>query len=141
MKNDGFTLFEIIAVLSLMGIVLAICVPKINTDFGYMDKMAEELLADVRFIQMEAMKNPANIYQLTVNPSKRKYYLRKDIEVVKTVILKERYSIDYTGKGSLYFTNEGTAIHAGTFTILDGKTKKSKRVTVVPTTGRTVIVE
>ena len=141
MKNDGFTLFEIITVLSLMGILSAICVPKINTDFGYMDKAAEELLADVRFIQMEAMKNPAKTYQITVNPLERKYYLRDEIKVIKTVALKERYSIDYTGNGSLYFKSEGTPVHAGTFTILDGKTKKSKRVTVVPTTGRTVIVE
>lgn len=141
MKNDGFTLFEVITVLSLIGIVLAICIPKITTDFGYMDKIAEELLADVRFIQMESMKNPANIYQLTVNSSERKYYLRDGIKTVKTVILRERYSISYTGKGSLYFNYEGTPIYAGTFTILDDKTKKSKSVTVVPATGRTIILE
>lgn len=141
MKNDGFTLFEIVTVLSLMGIVFAICVPKINTDFGYMDKIAEELLADVRFIQMEAMKNPANFYQLTVNSSEKKYYLKHGMDVFKTVCLKKRYSISYTGEGSLYFNNEGTPVYAGTFTILDNKTKKSKSVTVVPATGRTVIVE
>lgn len=141
MKNDGFTLLEIVTVLSLIGILLAICIPKIDTDFGYMDKIAEELLTDVRFIQMESMKNPANIYQLTVNYSERKYYLRDGIKVIKTVILKERYSIDYTGRGSLRFNSEGTPSNAGTFTILDGKTKKTKSVTVVPATGRSVIVE
>ncbi len=141
MKNDGFTLFEVITVLSLIGIVLAICVPKINADFGYMDKTAEELLSDVRFIQMESMKNPSSIYKLTVNSLAGKYYLMNGLNVVKTVNLKERYGISYTGEGPLYFNNEGIPIHAGTFTILDGKTKKSKSVTVVPTTGRTVILE
>lgn len=141
MKNDGFTLFEIITVLSLIGIILAICVPKITTDFGYMDKMEEEFLADVRFIQMETMKNPASIYQLSVNSSERKYYLRDEDEVVKIVNVKERYSIKYTGTGSLYFNYDGTPIHAGTFTIVDTKTNKSKSVTVVPATGRTIILE
>jgi len=140
-KNDGFTLFEIITVLSLMGIVMAICVPKMTTDFGYMDKMAEEFLTDVRVIQMEAMKNPTSIYQLTVNSSERKYYLRNEGKVVKTVKFKERYSIKYTGTGSLYFNYDGTPIHAGTFIIADTKTGKSKSVTIVPATGRTIILE
>lgn len=141
MKNDGFTLFEIITVLSLIGILMAICVPKITADFGYMDVMAEEFLADVRFIQMEAMKNPTSIYQLSVNPSERKYYLKDEYKVVKTVKFKERYSIRYTGTGSLYFNNDGTPIYAGTFIIVDTKTGKSKSVTVVPATGRTIILE
>lgn len=141
MKNGGFTLFEIVIVLSLIGIILAIGVPRITTDFGYMDKVTEELLADVRFIQMEAMKNPANMYQLTLNSPERKYYLRNGVKNVKTVTLRERYSIDYSGRGSLYFNYDGTPIYAGTFTILDNKTKKSKSVTIVPVTGRTIIPE
>lgn len=141
MKNEGFTLFEVITVLSLIGIILAVSFPKINMDFGYMDKMADEFLSDVRFIQTEAMKHPSPKYQITVNSEERKYYLRNEQEVIKTVLYKERYTINYTGTGPLYFKINGTPIHPGTFTVTDTKTGKSKSVTIVPATGRTIIAE
>lgn len=141
MKNNGFTLIEIITVLSLIGILLAFSVPKITADFGYMDKMAEEFLTDVRFIQMEAMKHASPLYQITVDSSEGKYYLRDEFSIVKTVSFKDRYTIKYTGTGALYFTIDGTPVHPGTFTILDIKTNESKSVTIVPTTGRTIILE
>lgn len=141
MKNDGFTLIEIITVFSLIGIILAVSVPKITTDFGYMDKMAEGFLADVRFIQMEAMKYPTPKYQLIVNSGERKYYLKDENSIVKTVSYKDRYTINYTGNGALYFNIEGTPVHPGTFSIFDTKTNETKSVTIVPTTGRTIILE
>jgi competence protein ComGC len=81
MNNEGFTLFELITVFSLIGIILAMSVPKITTDFGYMDKVAEEFLADVRYIQMEAMKYPTPKYQLSVNSGERKYYLKDEYKI------------------------------------------------------------
>lgn len=142
MKNDGFTLIEIITVFSLIGIILAVSVPKITTDFGYMDKMAEEFLADVRFIQMEAMKYPTPRYSIRFEPVVRKYYLKdENNNIVKTVSYKDRYTIDYTGTGDLYFNIEGTPVHPGTFTIVDRSTRELKSVTIVPTTGRTIILE
>ena len=142
MKNDGFTLIEVITVFSLIGIILAISVPIIDTDFWYMDNKAEEFLTDVRYIQMEAMKYPTPRYQISVNSRQRKYHLKKDgNKIVKTVAFKDRYTIDYTGVGALYFNIEGTPINSGTFTIVDTKTNKSKSVTIVPATGRTIILE
>lgn len=141
MKNDGFTLFEIIIVLSLIGIMLMFGVPKITTDFGYMDKMAEELLVDIRFIQMEAMKYPMSKYKIKTSIDKTNYLLLDDSKIVKIVSFKDRYTIKYTGTGSLYFTNEGTPVNPGTFTIVDTKTNDSKSVTIVLATGRTIILE
>ncbi len=141
MKNDGFTLLEVITVFSLIGILMVIGIPKITADFGYMDRAVEEFLEDVRFIQMEAMKNPASVQQITVSSSENKYYLRNEIKVVKTVKFKGRYIVGYSGEGSLYFDFEGKPINSGTFTITDTKTKKEKSVTIVPVTGRTIIKE
>ncbi|MGD9567342.1 MAG: prepilin-type N-terminal cleavage/methylation domain-containing protein [Sedimentibacter sp.] len=140
-KNDGFTLIEIITVFSLIVIILAVGVPNITTDFGYMDKMVEGFLADVRYIQMEAMKYPTPRYQISVNSVERKYYLKDENKIVKTVSFKDRYTIDYTGTGELYFSIEGTPVHPGTFTIVDTETNEKKSVTIVPATGRTIILE
>lgn len=141
MKNNGFTLIETILVFALMGVLILFVVPKIPTDFGYMDKMAEEFLNDARFIQMESMKYPKPIYQIYVHPNDRKYLLMNEYITIKEVNFNERYSINYTGMGGLRFNNDGTPINAGTFTIKDNKTNKVKSVTIVPTTGRTIIVE
>lgn len=143
MNKKGYTLIEIITVFSLIGILIAFSVPKITYDFGYMDNVTEELLKDVRYIQTEAMKNPLNSYKLTVNPSVHSYYIlnSQNNDVLKTVKLKDRYIINYTGTGDLYFNSEGVPIHPGTFKITDSKLKKYKEITVVVATGRTIIRE
>ncbi|HAQ40125.1 MAG TPA: hypothetical protein DCM73_04340 [Clostridiales bacterium] len=141
MKNDGFTLFEIITAISLIGIILAISVPKITSDFGYMDKISEEFLIDVRFIQVEAMKYSIHKYKIAVNSEERKYYLIDGYKNIKKISVKDRYKIKYTGTGALSFNYNGTPIHPGTFTIIDTKTNKAKSVTIVPATGRSIILE
>ena len=103
--------------------------------------MAEEYLTDVRFIQMEEMKNPVSQYRIAVYPNEGKYYVINGFETVKVVRFKDRYKIKYTGNGDLYFVHDGTPVNANTFTIVDTKTKQSKGITVVPATGRTIILE
>lgn len=141
MKNDGFTILEIIMVFSILGILLMLSVPKLTTNFGYMDRMAEELLNDVRFVQMEAMKYPTPKYKISVGTDNRKYLLMDEHKIVKTVLFKKRYELTYTGTGDLYFTIEGEPANAGTFTIKDTETNELKSVTIIPATGRTIILE
>ncbi len=63
--------------------------------------------------------------------------------IVKTVIFKDRYQIDYSNKNmaSIGFDIEGIPVNAGTFKIMDMKTNKMIEISIVPTTGRTVIKE
>lgn len=141
MKDDGFTLLEVITVFSLIGILMVVSMPRISANFRYMDKIAEEFLGDARFIQMEAMKGSSGKYRIAVNSETGRYYLKNDTVIIKTVLIKERYKIKYTGMGELYFNADGMPVHPGTFTITDTKTKEEKSVTVVPATGRTIIKE
>ncbi len=143
MNKNGYTLIEIITVFSLIGILITLSVPKITYDFSYLDNVSKELLMDVRYIQTEVMKNPLNCYKLTVNPAIRSYYIVNSInnDILKTVKLKDRYAINYTGTGDLYFNSDGTPMHPGTFKITDTKLNKFKEITVVVATGRTIILE
>ncbi|WP_313342836.1 prepilin-type N-terminal cleavage/methylation domain-containing protein [Sedimentibacter sp.] len=143
MNKKGYTLIEIITVFSLIGILIGLSIPKITNDFGYLDNSSEELLRDVRYIQTEAMKNPLNSYKLIVNSIERSYYIvnSQNNEVLKSVKLKDRYTISYTGTGDLYFNSGGVPIHPGTFKITDARLNKSKEITVVVATGRTIILE
>lgn len=143
MNKKGYTLIEIITVLSLIAILIGLSVPKITNDFGYLDNSSEELLRDVRYIQTEVMKNPSNSYRINVNSIEHSYYIvnSRNNEVLKSVKLKDRYAISYTGTGDLYFNSNGTPIHPGTYRITDTRLNKSKEITVVVATGRTIIKE
>lgn len=143
LNKKGYTLIEIIMVFSLIGILITLSVPKITYDFGYLDNTTEELLRDIRNIQAEVMKNPLNSYKLTVNPTVHCYYIvnSQNNDVLKTVKLKDRYRINYSGTGDLYFNSDGTPTHPGTFRITDTRLKKFKEITVVVATGRTIIRE
>ncbi|MDW5299133.1 MAG: hypothetical protein SA378_03195, partial [Sedimentibacter sp.] len=105
--------------------------------------MANEFAADIRYVQMESMKRPSSGYRISIDKSVGCYYVFKNAFIEKTVLFKERYKIDYTNPNmdSVGFTYEGIPVNAGTFSILDTKTNKIKEVSIVPTTGRTIIKE
>ncbi len=141
MKNGGFTLIELVVTIAILSIVLSITLPKISIDFGYMDKMANEFVMDVRYIQMENMKNPSQNYKIRIYEDIGKYTVNNSDVVEKKVTFKERYIIRYSNTGSIGFNGEGTPVNAGTFTIIDTMTNETKNVSIVPTTGRTIIKE
>lgn len=141
MKNGGFTLIELVVTIAILSIVLSITLPKISIDFGYMDKMANEFVMDVRYIQMENMKNPSQNYKIRIYEDIGKYTVNNSDVVEKKVTFKERYIIRYSNTGAIGFNVEGTPVNAGTFTITDTITNETKNVSIVPTTGRTIIKE
>jgi prepilin-type N-terminal cleavage/methylation domain-containing protein len=141
MKNGGFTLIELVVTIAILSIVLSITIPKISIDFGYMDKMANEFVMDVRYIQIENMKNPSQNYKIRIYEDIGKYTVNNSDVVEKVVTFKEKYIIRYSNIGSIGFNGEGTPVNAGTFTIINTITNETKNVSIVPTTGRTIIKE
>lgn len=140
-NNSGFTLIEIIVTIAVISIVLAVAIPKIDIDFGYLDKMASEFVTDVRYIQTEHMKSTDSDYEIKIYKNTNTYDVRQKLDVEKVVRIKDRYSIMYNNGDTISFTNTGIPINAGTFTITDKKTLKSRKVSIVPGTGRTIILE
>jgi prepilin-type N-terminal cleavage/methylation domain-containing protein len=143
MCTKGFTLIEVIITVSIMTIVSAIVVPLISMDFAYMDRMVDEFAMDIRYVQMENMKKPRAGYKLSIDKYEGCYYILKKDVIEKTVEFKERYSISYTNANmdSIGFNNDGTPINPGTFSITDTRTGEIREVSIVPTTGRTLIKE
>ena len=143
MSKKGFTLIEVLVTISILSIVFTLAIPKIDLDFAYMDKMANEFAMDIRCVQMECMKRPNSNSSICINVSEGCYHIYIKTSIVKTVTFKKRYKINYTNVNmdAIRFTYEGMPINAGTFSILDTKTNEIKKVSIVPTTGRTVIME
>ena len=143
MGNKGFTLIELVVTISILCIVLSLAVLVIDRDMFYMEKMADEFVMDVRYVQAECMKNASDTHKIGIDVDNGCYYIYNSTVVEKTVVFKSRYHIDYSNKNmkSIGFTFEGIPINAGTFKILDGRTNRIKEISIVPATGRTVIKE
>lgn len=143
MGNQAFTLIELVITISILCIVLSLSFFLLDMDTFYMDKMAEEFIMDVRYIQTECMKSTYGNHKISIDVANGFYEIIDDAVVEKTVKFKSRYKIDYsnTNMKSIGFTYEGIPVNAGTFKILDTKTNKSKEISIVPATGRTVIKE
>ena len=140
-NNNGFTLIEILVTITVLSIVLAVAVPKLDLNMGYLDKTSSEFVMDVRYVQIENMKKPGSNYEIKIYRDSRKYYVRNGMNIEKTVIFKDRYNINYNNGDVISFTCDGAPRKAGTFTITDTKTNEIKQITIVPATGRTIILE
>ena len=140
-NNNGFTLIEMVITITVISIIFAIAVPRFDINTGYMEKMANEFAMDVRYVQMENMKNPDANYEIEVNAISDDYYVKNGMSIEKSVAFKSRYTINYNNGSVIRFSYEGAPIKAGTFTITDTKTGDLKQVTIVPATGRTIILE
>lgn len=140
-NNNGFTLIEMVITITVISIIFAIAIPRFDINAGYMEKTANEFAMDVRYIQMENMKNPNADYEIEVNMISNDYCVKNGISIEKTVSFKNRYTIDYNNGSVISFSYGGAPKKAGTFTITDTKTGDIKQVTIVPATGRTIILE
>ena len=140
-NNSGFTLIEMVVTIVVISIVLAVAIPKFDVDFGYMDKMSSEFVMDVRYIQTEHMKVADSNYVIKIFKITNTYEVRQGLDVEKVVRFKERYSIMYNNGDTISFNKDGIPINACTFTITDKKTMDTKKVSIVPGTGRTIILE
>lgn len=138
-NNNGFTLIELIVTISIMILLLTITVPRFDISFGYMEKMINEFAMDVRNVQMENMKTPSAGYDIKIYSDK--YYIRKNMDIEKIVNFKDGYTINYNNGDSISFTYDGEPKKAGTFTITNTRNSKVKQVSIVPVTGRTIILE
>ena len=143
MLNKGFTLIELVVTISILCIVLALAVLIIDIDMFYLEKMADEFAMDVRYVQMECMKGETNNHRISIDIANGCYHVFNIAVIIKTVVFKNRYKIDYSNQNmeSIGFTHDGTPVNPGTFIILDTRTNETKQISIVPTTGRTVIKE
>ncbi|MEL7649816.1 MAG: type II secretion system protein [Sedimentibacter sp.] len=143
MSKCGFTLIETVVTIFILMLLLTLAVPMLDYDFAYMDKMANEFAMDLRRVQMESMKKPGTEYTISINRAENCYYVKKEAATVKLVKFKERYKINYSNSNmdAIGFTYEGMPVNAGTFSIFDTKTNAIKEISIVPTTGRTIIKE
>ena len=102
--SPGFTLVEVITVVALLGIVLAVAVPSINSTLNEMklDSAAQEVVSAIHYVQSLAIKEGV-VYGVEFFPSEdrfRCYNVATDVTVFNPID-KKSYVVDFTGEGHL----------------------------------------
>ena len=140
MNNKGYTLIELVVTISLVVVVTAIFVPKLNYNRSYLKAFSDELLYDVRDLRTKSMTKGSANYSIVFDTDKNIYYYKEGTNVIKSVELDSDYEFDlYTS--TISFNFNGTPDNAQTIRIRNKKTGDYKEISIVPNTGRILLVE
>ncbi|MBN2287463.1 MAG: type II secretion system protein [Tissierellales bacterium] len=141
--QKGYTLIELICVLSLIGIIGLISLPKISYihDF-HLDSISNALLYDIRMIKMKDMSEPKKSYQILLTDKAYQIRYNKGTmpSLLRKVTLDSHYRISFSHP-NVWFNANGTPKHAQTITITNTVTGKNHMITINPNTGRILLYE
>ncbi len=95
-KEKGFTLIEVLLVISITCILAAVALPRVNTTFDVIDveNAAKELVCDLRWIQQLSLNcGGTGFPRLVVSPSPPGYYIVVNSNTIKKVTFPRRVKI------------------------------------------------
>lgn len=137
--NKGYTILELLAVLSLLGLLTALAVPRFSSQQQWqLETASRRLAAEIRLLRQEAINSGEtckmefyvniNRYTLTLPEGRRHVYLPEGISYVGTTTFSGRPPV-------LEFTSLGRPGTGGGTVTLDGGGQR-RFVIVTPVTGR-----
>ncbi|MFA5524046.1 MAG: type II secretion system protein [Tissierellales bacterium] len=137
-SNKGMTLIELLLVISILALSLTIVIPHIERrDYNLMtsSRMLRDDIRNVRYIRMTEGKN----YSISLEGVQ--YTIKEGVKVVKRVKLEKDFKIthNFTG-GNISFNHNGSPSYGGTITIFDNKKNNYCEITIVPATGRILLI-
>lgn len=124
-----------ILVISLIGILAAIGVPRIDKTPYDMKVYSRQLCADLRYIRLMKMTEGEN-YQITLY--EQFYKVLNGTKELKTVKAPKNVVILYT-RQHISFTSYGAPTFSDTISIQDKTSGKYYEVTIVPSSGRVLL--
>lgn len=143
MNNKGVTLIELILTLAIMAIIMVIVIPKTNNN-SYLNSISKELLYDIRDLRVKSMTTDDTFYSMVV--ATNRYYITKSSKqgrkIIKLVDLKANYTLYSSNiKRKVEFNYNGRPRYPTTITIMNTKTNRRKQISIVPDTGRILLIE
>ncbi|SCG83299.1 hypothetical protein DW1_1729 [Proteiniborus sp. DW1] len=133
----GMTLIELILVISILALLVAIIMPKIERRDYYLMTISRTLRDDIRNIRYMKMTEGKS-YLISLEGTQ--YTIKEGYKVIKRVKLEKDFKMTSNfPKGEIYFTYNGSPNCGGTITIFDNKKNKYCEITIVPSTGRILL--
>lgn len=144
MNNKGVTLIELILTLTILTVIMVIVIPKTNNN-AYLNSISKELLYDIRDLRTRSMTSDNSYYSMVIAPNR--YYITKSSakegrKIIKIVDLKPNYTLNSSNrKRKVEFSYNGRPRYPTTITIMNTKKNKHKQISIVPDTGRILLIE
>ena len=132
------TLIELIIVIAIIGILAAISIPKNNMRHYRLDSKVKILTSDIRKVRYKVMTQGGRD---NIVLRENSYIISNGSTLNNVVEFGEDISIgDNLGK-QVRFNPSGTPKNSGSITIEDVITLKRYEITIVPHTGRILLIE
>lgn len=144
-KNEkGFTFLELILFVTILGIILGLSWPKLDSSFKYykLRSSASLIVSDIRLIQQLSI-GEGIWYKIKFDPVNNRYFITRNInegslaQTYKIVNLEQDVQLYSTNfpDNAIYFYSTGNPSQGGTISITDGK-EKYLYIIISPVTGR-----
>lgn len=132
------TLIELIIVIAILGILAAICIPKNRMRYYRLDSQVKILTSEIRKARHKVMTEGG--HHLIVL-DENSYMISNGITHSKIVELGEDIWIGDNLGRKVRFNPSGSPRRSGSITIQDMVTMKRYDITIVPYTGRILLIE
>ncbi|WZL71456.1 prepilin-type N-terminal cleavage/methylation domain-containing protein [Clostridiaceae bacterium 35-E11] len=139
-NQKGFTLLELMIIISLLIIVFIITIPRFTMDRFILKAQARELCSDIRMIRLLKMTE-GKYYQIQLN--KDHYKILIGIKKIKRVNFHKNIETFCNNK-YISFSCQGAPTGsetADTIKIYHRKTNEFYEITIVPASGRVLLKE
>lgn len=136
----GFSLIELIIVISILSILLIIPMFKGNSILSYKERIElKEFKNDINYARNKAIIE-SKLYRVKINCEENSYTIYKSgssVESVKKKELTEGIKINYTNirNDEIEFSHSGAPLEAGTI-FLENKQEQGIEITITPATGK-----
>ena len=141
MKKNGFTLVELLVVLTIMSLMATVIVPSIVGSYRkqLLSSITEEVLSNLRWAQQLGQMEETMIEVAFYQEGKKQYYEvvakegRYEGEVYRQIQLPNGNMFDFNGTKVVIFNRDGSIKHNGHFTF---SVRGDKRYVYFYQTGR-----
>ncbi|AOT68169.1 type II secretion system protein [Geosporobacter ferrireducens] len=134
-KQKGYTLIELVLVVSLMSLLTSIAAPRMDKTFFNMKVYSRELCADIRYIRLMKMTE-GGAYRILLH--EEYYRVLNGSKELKTVELPKHMQLLYPAQ-VIRFNQNGAPSWSGTISVRDKKSGRYYEITIVPASGRVLL--
>jgi len=142
-KKQGFTLIEIVLVVTIIGLLTALISPELGRTVTRFELVtsARELGGYIRYVQQRAINGESTNITLLFNPVNNSYSLKKMTVVEKTINLPEGVSFFALPRQgyAVCFTIDGNPSNCSGTIVIQSRYSEKYYVKVLPATGKVVI--
>lgn len=140
MRQQGFTLIEVLIVIAVLGILATMAIPRLGNSIAdhELNSAAQQMVSELRYLQQITVNSDTDKAIPVMKFSTNDYRISQGVDTVRLVTLPPSVRIYGTPKDIVFevFTGHIPINGNQTITLTSTKTNKTRSVVVYANTGR-----